>query len=251
MKSKNIKRFIMIALIVVVYFFVYKEIMVIKYTQKPDITEYAKGILEKYKEPDTIKIEKLDAKDYIEYKTVKIRNDFSKYEKIESSSNSLQYVLNENGSMKKMFSIGEALTYIELYTEGYKIKNENVTNESDSNEKTTLYTKDEMYNYLKENDVTDDNELFKFIIKNFDNKNNLLTSNSKMKENLYTKEYVVNIMPRVKAYHILSGDINGFMFELINGGFEVHFDKYAIVTIGLKKEEVIELVRTIKINEEK
>ena len=54
-----------------------------------------------------------------------------------------------------------------------------------------------------------------------------------------------------KELIILSGDINGFMFELINGGFEVHFDKYAIVTIGLKKEEVIELVRTIKINEEK
>lgn len=251
MKSKGTKRFIIITLIVIIYFLIYKELMVIKYTQKPDITEYANGILEKYKDPDTIKIEKLDAKDYIEYKTVKIRNDFSKYEKIESSSNSLQYVLNENGSMKKMFSIGEALTYIELYTEGYKIKNENIANETNSNEKTLLYTKEKMYNYLKENNVNDDNELFKFIIKNFDNKNNLLTSNSKMKENLYAKEYVVNIMPRVKAYHILSGDVNGFMFELINGGYEVHFDKYAIVTIGIKKEEVIELVRTIKINEEK
>ena len=72
-----------------------------------------------------------------------------------------------------------------------------------------------------------------------------------MKENMYVKEFVLNIMPRVKDYHILSGDINGFMFELINGGYEIHIGEYALVITGFTKEEVIELVRTIKINEEK
>ena len=251
MKSKNIKRVIITISIVIIYFLIYKEIMLINYTQKQDVTSYAKGILENYKNPDTIKIESKDSTKYVEHKKIKIENKFENFEKVESDSSSIQYVLYDNGNIKKLFTMGDALTYVQIYAEGYDTYNTNVTATSSSLGKTILYNKEKTYKYLNENKVTNDNDLFSFIIKNFDNKSNMLTSNSKMKENMYVKEYVVNIMPRVKDYHILTGDIEGFMFELINGGFEIHIGEYAIVVTGFTKEEVLELVRTIKINEEK
>ena len=251
MKTKNIKKVIIAISIVIIYFLIYKEVILINNTQKPDITSYAKGILENYKNPDTIKIESKEASKYIEHNNIKIENKFENFEKVESDSSSIQYVLYENGNIKKLFTMGDALTYVQIYAEGYDTYNTNVTSAASSLGKNTLYNKEKTYNYLKENKVTNDNELFSFVIKNFDNKSNILTSNSKMKENLYIKEYVVNIMPRVKDYHILSGDINGFMFELLNGGFEIHIDKYAIVITGYTKEEVIELIRTVKVNEKK
>lgn len=251
MKTKNLKRIIITISIVIIYFLIYKEIMLISYTQKPDITSYAQGILENYKNPDTINIEYKEATDYVEHKNIKIENKFQLFEKVESDSTSIQYVTYENGNIKQLFTMGDALTYVEIYAQGYDTYNTNVTDASAVLGKTTLYDEEKTYNYLKENKVTNDNELFTFIIKNFDNKNNILTSNSQMKENHYIKEYVVNIMPRVKDYHILTGSVEGFMFELINGGFEIHIGEYAIVVTGYTKEEVIELIRTIKINEEK
>ena len=151
--------------------------------------------------------------------------------------------------MRKAIPRFARASYIDIYANGYDKYNTNVS--STSVGKTVLYNKEKTYNYLKGNKVLNDNELFNFIIKNFDNKSNILTSTSKMKENMYVKEFVLNIMPRVKDFHILSGDINGFMFELIHGGYEIHIGEYALVITGFTKEEVIELVRTIKINEEK
>lgn len=249
MKTNKIKRIIITISIVVIYFLIYKEIMLINYTQKPDITSYANGILENYKNPQTINITSINSEKYIEHKGIKVKDVFSKYEKIESDDSSVQYGLYENGYLKRLFTMGDALTYIDIYANGYDKYNTNVS--STSVGKTVLYNKEKTYNYLKGNKVLNDNELFNFIIKNFDNKSNILTSTSKMKENMYVKEFVLNIMPRVKDYHILSGDINGFMFELINGGYEIHIGEYALVITGFTKEEVIELVRTIKINEEK
>lgn len=247
MKTNKIKRVIITISIVVIYFLIYKEIMLINYTQKADITSYANGILENYKEPETIDIKSIDSEKYIEHKNIKVKDVFSKYEKIESDSSSIQYGLYENGYLKKLFTMGDALTYVEIYANGYDKYNTNVS--STSVGKTMLYNKEKTYNYLEENKVFNDNDLFNFIIKNFDNKSNILTSTSKMKENMYVKDFVLNIMPRVKEYYIISGDVNGFIFQLINGGYEVHIGEYALVVTGFTKEEVIELVRTIKINE--
>lgn len=241
----------MILTIVIVYFLVYKEIMLINNTQDPNVTNYAKGILENYKNPKEITIEAKEAKEYIEYKGLKIENKFKNYEKNEAGSDSIQYVVYNNGSMEKLFSVGNSLTYTEIYAEGYDTYNENVTDVSLPLGKKTLYDKEKVYNYLKENKVTKDSELFKFIVENFDNKSNILTSTSKMKENEYVKEFVVNIMPRIKEYTILNGTVDGFMFKLIAGGYEIHIGNYAIILIGQTEEEVLELVRTIKIDEEK
>ena len=69
-----------------------------------------------------------------------------------------------------------------------------------------------------------------------------------MRENYYIKEYIANVIPRIKKLNIFKG-LNGYMFETINDGFEVYVGNYSITLMGFTKEEALELVRTIKINE--
>ena len=117
-------------------------------------------------------------------------------------------------------------------------------------ENVSLYEPEETYEYLKENSVTSDTQLFEFLLDNYDNQNKLFTKNSKMKENYYIKEYIANVLPRIKKLSIFKG-INGYMFETINDGYEIYVGNYSITLKGYTKEEVLELVRTIKIDEKK
>ena len=113
-----------------------------------------------------------------------------------------------------------------------------------------LYEPQETYEYLLENGVTSEYKLFEFLVNNYDNESKIYSSNAKMKENHYIKTYIANILSSIKQLYKFEG-AKGYMFELLNGGFEIHTNQYVITTIGLSLEEISDLVGTIKINEEK
>ena len=91
-------------------------------------------------------------------------------------------------------------------------------------------------------------KLFNYLLDNYSNSTQLLTSSSKMKENYYIKEYIRNVIPKIKNIYIFDNK-DGYMLKLNSGAYEIHIDEYVITIVGLTKEEIISLVRTININE--
>lgn len=244
----NKKKIILIISIVIVYSLVFKSWNLLLYTENKGLSDFVKHVMKTYESKETITIEKKEAKNYIEFKNIKIENKFQKFDKIETDPNVLQYISYKGNELDKYISINESTTFATSFVNGFKDYSKQ--DGDDVYEDITLYDKEKTSEYLKENNITTDIKLIEFLQENYNNKNKLFTSNSKMKENYYIKQFIANVMPRIKKLTILKG-MNGYMFETINNNYEIYVDNYMIKLVGYTKEEVIELVRTIKINEEK
>lgn len=247
MKKKNI---ILIIAIVVIYSLVFKSWNLLIYTDSKSLVDFITEIMKTYESPEIVTIETQDVKNYVEFENIKFKDIFQKYEKIESSSNSLQYIVynEKENSLDKYFSIKQTSSYGASFVYGFK--NYSEQNSDNEYEEITLYDPEETSEYLQENNVTSDPELFNFLLENYNNENKLLMKNSTMKENHYIKEFIANNLPRIKKLYVFKG-INGYMFEMNGGSFEIYVDNYEMTIMGMEKEEIIELVRTIKLNEEK
>ena len=173
---------------------------------------------------------------------------FKKYEQLEKTDNTLKYIVYKDDTVKKYVSISKTVPFTTIFIEGFK--NYSEQEEGEEFEYTSLYEPQKTYEYLVDNGVTSEFKFFEFLVNNYDNESKIYSSNAKMKENHYIKAYIANILPNIEKLYKFDGQ-KGYMFELINGGFEVHTNQYVITTIGLSKEEVSDLVGTIIINEEK
>ena len=76
----KVKRIIMIIAIIVVYFFVYKAWILLMYTDTKSLVDYSTHKIEEYKNPEIIKIEQKEVKDYVEFEDLKIQNIFKTFE---------------------------------------------------------------------------------------------------------------------------------------------------------------------------
>lgn len=242
----NKKRIILIISIIIVYSLVFKAWNLLIYTDNKSLSDFVSHVIKSYESPEIITIEKKEAKNYVEFDSIKIENKFQKFDKIETDPNKLQYIKYKDDNLDKYVSITKSNSFGSSFIYGFK--NYSKQDGDSEYEDITLYEPDETYEYLKENNVTSDTKLFEFLLKNYDNQNKLFTKKSKMKENYYIKEYIANVIPRIKKLNIFKG-LNGYMFETINDGFEVYVGNYSITLMGFTKEEALELVRTIKINE--
>lgn len=242
----NKKRIIIIISIIIVYSLVFKAWNLLIYTDNKSLSDFVTHVIKTYESPDIIEIKTKETKKYIEFETLKMENKFQKFDKIETDPSKLQFIEFENDSMKRYVSIKKSPSFGASFINGFK----NYSKQDGDNEyeNVSLYEPEETYEYLKENSVTSDTQLFEFLLDNYDNQNKLFTKNSKMKENYYIKEYIANVLPRIKKLSIFKG-INGYMFETINDGYEIYVGNYSITLMGYTKEEVLELVRTIKIDE--
>lgn len=244
----KVKRIIMLTAIVIVYFLVFKAWSLLMYTDTKGLVNFISENIKGYKNPQTIKIEKKEVKNYLEFDQLKIENIFKKYEELEKTDSTIKYIIYKNDTIEKYVSISKTVPYTTVFIEGFKNYSEQDGNEE--YEYTFLYEPQETYEYLLENGVTSEYKLFEFLVNNYDNESKIYSSNAKMKENHYIKAYIANILPNIKQLYELDGT-KGYMFELLNGGYEVHINQYVITTIGLSKEEISDLVGTIIINEEK
>lgn len=244
----NKKRVLLIISIIVVYSLVFRAWTLLTYTDNKSLSDFVNHIMKTYESPEIISIETKDVKNYVEFENIKIENKFQKFDKIETDPNKLQYIKYKDDNLDKYISINQSASFGASFINGFK--NYSKQDGDDEYENITLYAPEETYEYLKENNVTSDTQLFEFLLKNYDNQNKLFTKKSKMKENLYIKEYIANVIPRIKKLSIFKG-LNGYMFETINNGFEIYIGNYSITLMGYTKEEALELVRTIKIDEKK
>ena len=244
----NKKRIIMIISIIIVYSLVFKAWNLLTYTDNKSLSDFVKHVMKTYESPEIIEIQTKDVKNYIEFKTIKIENKFQKFDKIETDQNKLQYIKYSGDSLDKYISISESSSFGTSFIYGFK--NYNKQDGDEEYEEITLYEPEETYEYLKENNVSSDTQLFNFLLDNYENENKLFTKKSKMKENYYIKEYIANVIPRIKKLNIFKG-LNGYMFETINDSYEVYVGNYTIKLVGYTKEEALEIVRTIKIDEKK
>lgn len=244
----NKKRIVIIISIIIVYSLVFKAWNLLIYTDNKSLSDFVSHVMKTYESPEIITIENKETKNYVEFDTLKIENKFQKFDKIETDSSKLQYIKYKDDTLEKYISIKKSSSFGASFINGFKDYSKQDGDEE--YEDITLYEPEETYKYLKENDVTSDTKLFEFLLDNYDNQNKLFTKKSKMKENYYIKEYIANVLPRIKKLNIFKG-LNGYMFETINDSFEIYVGNYSITLIGYTKEEAIELVRTIKIDEKK
>lgn len=232
------KKIILTISIIVVYFFIYKAWNLLIYTQDKSLYEYSQSIIETYKNKETINIEFQKVTNKITFKNLEMNNIFNDYKKIQKNTDEIQFIKNDGKNINKYIIIGNSKSFLEIFTDGFK----------KYDEKIILYDKDKMNIYLKENNITDDLKLFNYLLDNYSNSTQLLTSSSKMKENYYIKEYIRNVIPKIKNIYIFDNK-DGYMLKLNSGAYEIHIDEYVITIVGLTKEEIISLVRTININE--
>ncbi|MBE6160496.1 MAG: helix-turn-helix transcriptional regulator [Lactobacillales bacterium] len=206
-----------IVLIVSLGFLIYKSILLNKYNaEKP---ENYKQIISGLTLDKTIKIYKktINEKDYLTVDDIKIRNDFSKFKKIEkiNKMDSTKYVLyDENNKMKSAIFMGKTDTYIDMLASNSLV----IMNNKDRGQ----FNDADMKYFLLRKDINNDLDFFKYVKENYYLENNLFTSIREMRENYAINTYVSIAFPLVSSTTIISGDYTGFIYNLKTNIKEAH-----------------------------
>ena len=240
MKSKKVilAVLIMLVLLIIVYFG-YKFYLISYYSDK-SLNYSFKEISDAYKIKNAIKInsKKIAEKDYLQFKEVKIRNDFKNFNR-EEQDDSVIYTNKEKNSQ---ITISINPTYLDFY---YLVE----SNLEGVNNKNTNYQ--DRIDYLKKNNVTNDLELFNFLAS--DNyKKNIFTSIKDLKGNYAT--YLVAQIMLPQEITSISGDLNGYIREKDNIK-EINILKnnkrYMFMLIGdyFTEDKIIDLLNTIVIED--
>lgn len=141
------------------------------------------------------------------FRNIKVKNEFSNFKLLENqvSDNIIKYALyDENNNLKASFWIGITDSYVNLFktdttlfgTEDKRINNTNLTN------------------FLDKNNIKNDIDLFKYLEKNKNVKNNIFTSVKEMKEN-YLLQFMVSVaIPRIENITLIDGDYQGYIFNM-------------------------------------
>ena len=237
--KKGLLVFLVVLVLLIGVYFAYKLYLISYYSDK-SLNFSFKEISDAYKIENAIKInsKKLTEKDYLQFKEVKIKNDFKNFNK-EEQDNSVVYTNKEKNSQ---ITISINSTYLDFYylvesdLEGVDNKNTNFQDRID---------------YLKKNNITNDLELFDFLAS--DNyKKNIFTSIKDLKGN-YATYLVAQIMVPQEITSI-SGDLNGYIREKDNIK-EINILKnnkrYMFMLIGdyFNEDKIIDLLNTIVIED--
>ena len=107
----------------------------------------------KFTEPFVLKKDN-DVKDYLEHDGIKIRNDFQNFEEKVENNTYFRILKDENGKTKAALFIGTDLTWMD-YLKAEELTYFNIDSKKTSSE--------ERINFLKENNITNDLDLFKFL----------------------------------------------------------------------------------------
>lgn len=170
-----------------------------------------------------------DNQEYLEFKNIKVRNDFKDFRFLDdvSTDDDLKFRLDdENDNRKAAIMIGVAPTYVEYLKSDIDVFSDdgaNITNDDLDNIK----------EFLKENGINNDVNLFKYIIEHKDDKNSIFASTKELRNN-YIIYYLMHIMlPHNSGVTLIDGTYSGYIFELDNGVKEVnilYYDKRYIFT---------------------
>ena len=229
-KNKVKSIFIVIFVILVLLcllFCIYKGIMVSKHTI--NIPENYLDVVDGLNVKNTLKIYKrtIDEDDYLVEGNLKIRNDFSKYNREgEIKDNEMySFVQYSNEKDKQYIIFGKMPQYIDLFVR------DDITffyGEDDKNISKDRFTAADRKYFLLRNDINNDIDFLKYIKNNYFKKNNIFMSDREIRENYAFNLFVSVVIPEENSISLIKGDYEGFIFNSDNSR-EIHIIRDGIV----------------------
>lgn len=228
MKKKNIIIIVITVFLVVAIYFSYKGFKLHCFNINNDIAEYQefiKGI--QISNTLTIKTDK-QAEDYLEFNDIKIKNEFSNFEKKEEQNEFVKYVLyDENGVVKASMWLGVTETYVDLF------KQENVVFGIDDGKIQDV----SKVKLLEKRKIKNDIDLFKYLEQD-KGKSTIFTSVSNMKDYYTLQSFMAIVLPNMNNITLINGDYDGYILNLKGDYKEVNILKngkrYVLTFIGLE-----------------
>lgn len=204
-KKKSILIVSMLLLLVVIYV-VYKSFIILYYTvDTADFKEIANSL--KISDKEIIVHHQEQENNLLTFDKISVRNDFESFKLLEeqSTEDSKKYVLKDNdNNIVASFWLSKGFDYAD------SLKND-ITVFTD--DKRVTGTKN-LTKILKENNITNDIELFEFAYKNRNKKNNIFTPTKKIKDD-FTLKYVISIMtPKLNKITLIKGDLDGYILDI-------------------------------------
>ncbi len=206
---KNEKNWLICGILVVVLvvitgiYFAYKLFYLTFYND--NLIGYSfSDISKSYKINEVMKIEKqnLDDNEYIHFKNIRIRNDFANFTEEKLTDNEYgEYVKYSSRELDSSLTIKTSIPYLNLYY----LKEQNFTGDVVKNT-----TAKDRIRYLRENNIQNDEELFKFL-SNDNYHKNIFTSIKDIKGKYAT--YLMGAMYMSNKIVGIIGDYNGYILE--------------------------------------
>jgi len=182
-----------------------------------------------------------DAKDYLNYNGIKIRNDFKKYVFEEDEGSYVLY--NKDEDIINTFSVYEVNTLLQIFKE----YDNDILNEK------------YIERFLKDNNINNDIELLEYL-SNYKNNINYFSSNKEIKFNFYVYQFVYDVLPLIDEYKIIKGDYTGILLFHDNYEEEKSIDimllndgmRYVLSFNGfdINENNILDVVGTVIFNEE-
>lgn len=211
MKNKKIIFTIIPILVLIGLYFGIKGFYLLHYKTDSITTESYNSIKEGLAIKDTITVKKSDDlnNDYLTFKNIKIKNDFKNYKKLDNqaSNDDVKYALyDEENNIVASFWMGTTTSYVDMFNNNitlFGIEDKRILNGNISE-------------ILEKNNITSDIDLFKYLENHKNAKNNIFTSIKKMKEDYILQFMISTAFPITDGITIISGDHQGFMFNIKN-----------------------------------
>lgn len=216
MAKKSIIIYIIIFLLVIVSYFSYKGFILYQYNKNNE--SYSK-VVDGLTVKNTITLRNIELEDneYLEFNDIKIKNEFTGFEKQEKLQDSFtKYVLyNSDKSIKALFLMEIEQTYIE------KFKSES-----------TLFT-DAIFipinisltKFLEKNNISNDIKLFEYLKNKKDVKYNIFSSSKNINENHAIQIMSSIMLPSGENISLINGDYIGYIFNFHDNLKEVNILK--------------------------
>ncbi len=196
-----------VLLIGVLSFLLYKGSLLFMYRERvayeQNDSEFLEGI--KITDKKTVYKKTISEDKYLVIDDMKIENKVSAYEKTEPTPGFIRYVKKDNDGTHS-FSMGSTENYIDIFSSDDTL----MIADYDFGQ---FSSADRRY-FLLRNDINNDLDFLKYIGENGFKKSNLFTNEREIKENYAYKLFVRTVFPYCKDIVELTGDYQGFIFEI-------------------------------------
>ncbi len=251
MKKKKMFLIITVVLLIVGVYFGYKIFNLYYYNLNSITVEQYEGLINglSTKNIMTIKTNTLPDAEYLSHNNIKVKNDFENFKKLDNSNSTddfVKYVLyDDDDKVISSFWMGTTDMYIDMFEADVTIYGAD-----DKQFKNIDFKK-----FFEKNNITNDIELFKFLVKNKDVENNIFTSVNAIK-NKYSIQLLSTIaLPKMDSLTLINGDYTGYIFNLGSTLKEVsllkHNKRYIFTFIGLDyftDDDINEILNSVVID---
>ena len=214
MKKRYIILIVVILLILLFVGYLGYKIYYSNYYNLSNINEFDKSKEDFVINDETITLDttRLSEEEYLIFKNIKIRNDFKDWEVMSTSDDMelktneefIWYALKQENDDKVTAAIGLAKgpTMLDIYGSGDIISSDERVDKSSN-----------LTNFFKENKITNDIELLKYLEKTKNDKISILNSKNDMKNFYDIHSLIRGTYNKVKGITLINGDYEGYCFN--------------------------------------